>query len=262
MEKLPEINRIADGVYLINEFDGANCYLAVGREKALLIDCGTGVCDLNAAVRRVTDLPLTVAATHGHVDHIGGAGQFDGVFVRREDCRALNRIQTAVPLRKLFAATSGGMKQRGAGAKDVRRYPGGARLIPFDGFRADLGGKTVEARHTPGHTRGSVAFVDHEDKIVFSGDNVCDALWLHLPGAASVERWLPSARWLYEMSGRYRVFWGHRTPELDREYIGQVVRWGEEILSSNKRNTRLPRFARWPDRPDGILYRTDNIFDE
>ena len=262
MEKLPEINRIADGVYLINEFDGANCYLAVGREKALLIDCGTGVCDLNAAVRRVTDLPLTVAATHGHVDlglRLFASGDDSA---RREDCRALNRIQTAVPLRKLFAATSGGMKQRGAGAKDVRRYPRRARLIPFDGFRADLGGKTVEARHTPGHTLGSVAFVDHEDKIVFSGDNVCDALWLHLPGAASVERWLPSARWLYEMSGRYRVFWGHRTPELDREYIGQVVRWGEEILSSNKRNTRLPRFARWPDRPDGILYRTDNIFDD
>ena len=30
----------------------------------------------------------------------------------------------------------------------------------------DLGGKTVRVRHTPGHSHGSVAFIDEQDKII------------------------------------------------------------------------------------------------
>lgn len=69
------VTELAENVYLLNEFDGTNCYLVVGCEKALLIDCGTGFCDIRGAAEKLTDLPITLAATHGHGDHIGGAGQ-------------------------------------------------------------------------------------------------------------------------------------------------------------------------------------------
>ncbi|MBO4342870.1 MAG: MBL fold metallo-hydrolase [Clostridia bacterium] len=259
-EKTPEIRPIAGGVYLINEFDGTNCYLLAGSSKALLIDCGTGLCNYTAAVRSVTDLPFTVAATHGHVDHIGGAGQFDEVFVHRLDCRLFNRAQASVFLRRLFTLGNAAVKAHGIGPRDAGRYPRKANLTPFDDFSVDLGGKTVTAHLTPGHTKGSVAFIDEEDKLIFSGDNVCDALWLHLPGCTSVEEWLPSARWLYEKSADYRIFWGHRTPELTREYIAAVIGWGEEILQSRARNTILPLIKQYPPQSDGILYRTDRIF--
>ena len=71
------VTELAENVYLLNEFDGTNCYLVVGSEKALLIDCGTGFCDIRGAAEKLTDLPITLAATHGHGDHIGGAGQFE-----------------------------------------------------------------------------------------------------------------------------------------------------------------------------------------
>lgn len=71
------VTKLAENVYLLNEFDGTNCYLVVGSEKALLIDCGTGFCDIRGAAEKLTDLPIILAATHGHGDHIGGAGQFE-----------------------------------------------------------------------------------------------------------------------------------------------------------------------------------------
>ena len=57
------VTKLAENVYLLNEFDGTNCYLVVGSEKALLIDCGTGFCDIRGAAEKLTDLPIILAAT-------------------------------------------------------------------------------------------------------------------------------------------------------------------------------------------------------
>ena len=83
---------------------------------------------------------------------------------------------------------------------------------------------------------------------------------MQLPGVTSIEEWLPSARWLYGMSEDYRIFWGHRVPQLERGYIAQVIAWGEEILAKSRGNTKLPRIKQYPNRPDGIIYRTDKVF--
>ena len=48
------VTKLAENVYLLNEFDGTNCYLVVGSEKALLIDCGTGFCDIRDAAEKPT----------------------------------------------------------------------------------------------------------------------------------------------------------------------------------------------------------------
>ena len=233
------VTKLAENVYLLNEFDGTNCYLVVGSEKALLIDCGTGFCDIRGAAEKLTDLPIILAATHGHGDHIGGAGQF----------------------RKAFLASNAPVKSHGFKTSDVKPGKYKTKIIPMDdGHIFDLGGKTVRVRHTPGHSHGSVAFIDEQDKIIFSGDNVCDALWMQLPGVTSIEEWLPSAQWLYDMSADYRIFWGHRVPQLEREYIAQVITWGKEIMAKSRSNSKLPKITQYPNRPDGIIYRTDRVF--
>jgi glyoxylase-like metal-dependent hydrolase (beta-lactamase superfamily II) len=249
--------QLTHGVYLLNEYDSSNCYLVIGEEKALLIDCGLGFCDLKGEVEKLCDKPLTVVATHGHVDHIGGAGQFGRVYIHPLDTALLNRIQTGVFLRKLFLSMSDAVKKNGFTKKDIIRYPKPEFLPAEDGYTFDLGGRMVTVHHTPGHTRGSIALVLNEDKFVFSGDNVCDALWMHLPGATTLEEWLPGAKWLYEISKTHRVFWGHRVPELKTQYIAQVIHWGEEILKN--KNSLLPKTKQFPKQSDGILYKTNKI---
>lgn len=259
MTKEIPVKQICDHVYLLNEFDGTNCYLVVGTEKALLIDCGTGFCDLRGACEQITSLPIIAVATHGHVDHMGGAGQFEEIYVHRDDCKLLNRLQITIPFRKAFLNSNDAIKANGFTDEDVLKPKYKTKLIPInDGYEFHLGDKTISVKHTPGHTVGSIALIDESDKIVFSGDNVCDALWMHLPGAASLEEWLPSAKWLYHMSKEYRIFWGHRTPELTTEYIATVIGWGEEILRANK-NSLFPKTRQYPPQADGIIYKTNKI---
>lgn len=57
-------------------WEETHAYLLTGTKQALLIDTGLGVCDLFSAVRSLTSLPVTVALTHAHWDHIGGCNAF------------------------------------------------------------------------------------------------------------------------------------------------------------------------------------------
>lgn len=261
MNSVPPVTELMKDVYLINEFDGTNCYLVTGSDHALLIDCGTGFCDIRSAVENVTNLPVVLVATHGHVDHIGGAGQFEEMYIHRADTALINRIQKSVPARRIFTAGNEAVKRNGFGAKNVKKDEYKTKWIPIDGGHVfDLGNKEIIAVHTPGHTKGSIALVDKKDRAVFSGDNVCDALWLHLPGRTSVEEWLPSAEWLLEASRENKVYWGHRVPMLTSEYISKVVGWGREILQMHTKNSLLPVTAQYPEQIDGILYKTNTVF--
>ncbi len=58
---------------------GEIMYLCVGTHTAVLIDTGVGIGDLAGLVRSLTDKPVTVLLTHGHVDHAMGAGAFADV---------------------------------------------------------------------------------------------------------------------------------------------------------------------------------------
>ena len=64
-------------------------YLVTGHERALLVDTGYGVGDLAAFVASLTELPLTVVLTHGHVDHAFGASQFADVRMHPADLPVL-----------------------------------------------------------------------------------------------------------------------------------------------------------------------------
>ena len=59
--------------------------LLVGEHHALLFDTGYGFDDLHGLVRRITNLPLYVVNSHGHVDHAAGNWQFGEVFIHPAD---------------------------------------------------------------------------------------------------------------------------------------------------------------------------------
>ena len=70
-------------------WEETHAYLLAGTKRALLIDTGLGVCDLFSAVRSLTSLPVTVALTHAHWDHIGGCNESLAPWVRF--CRTVSR---------------------------------------------------------------------------------------------------------------------------------------------------------------------------
>ena len=69
--KETRIERIADGLWALDDAHQGSLYLIEGNERALLIDAGMGAEPLLPVLRTLTDKPIVLALTHAHVDHSG-----------------------------------------------------------------------------------------------------------------------------------------------------------------------------------------------
>ena len=70
--------KVNDRITAIISFTGEIMYLVNGSERSLLIDTCVGAGNLRDFVERLTETPLPVLLTHGHIDHAMGAPEFTG----------------------------------------------------------------------------------------------------------------------------------------------------------------------------------------
>ena len=90
------VTRIGEHTWLIEEYDGkvkVYMYLLSGNREAVLIDTGMGMIPLKEIAASLTDLPVKVLLTHGHIDHIGGTGAFGEDVYKRQDMIPSSRPQ-------------------------------------------------------------------------------------------------------------------------------------------------------------------------
>jgi glyoxylase-like metal-dependent hydrolase (beta-lactamase superfamily II) len=195
-------------VVRISDRLGVLMHLVIGRERAVLIDSGFGVGDLRTFLGSLTDRPLTVLLTHGHVDHAFGAGWFTDVRMHPADREVLetHRIPSAEVVATAVA--------EGRPIADPPRPESFGALSAEESF--DLGGLTVHALAAPGHTPGSVAFLIDEERMLLTGDAANQRTFLFLPEASSVVAYQESmARLRAETAGRYdRVLVSHGSGEV------------------------------------------------
>lgn len=131
---------VGTGKMMYNE----SIYLVEGNDRAMLIDAGTKVNDLDKIVASITKKPVMLVATHLHPDHTGSAvNYFNEIYINPADT-----VQIA-----LF----------------MPDYKGQVRFLK-DGESIDLGGRTIEVVFTPAHTPGSTTFIDEVAGYGFSGD--------------------------------------------------------------------------------------------
>ena len=151
------------------------CYLLCGAEKALLIDTGIGFTDLKPTIDTLTDLPVVVANTNAHFDHIGGNHRFDEIWYHKEEQRVFALHTSGDYLYSLLAETVPKLMLLFLKPSLHRRLPpspAGNYHYFEDGHIFHLGGRDVEVVHTPGHTPGSVCFLERSTGMLFSGDSV------------------------------------------------------------------------------------------
>lgn len=215
----PIVAEIANKVYCINEFGLDAMFLIVGAERALLVDTGTGLFKLPALIKRLTDKPCDVALTHGHVDHAGGIGWFQRIYLHPEDFAAAAGVTPES--RRGYAAGLLGMADGlfDRRADDVVVFENIPEMLPLtEGHVFDLGGRRVQVYETPGHTPGGLSFLIEDARILLSGD-ACNPNTLMFPfrpdGSraphASIEGLLETARKIESLS-----------PLYDRNYNGHV----------------------------------------
>jgi len=152
-------------------------YLVAGRERAVLLDTGTGIAPIAPVARGLTDRPISVVLTHSHFDHVGGAHAFERVAIHPAGLARLRAGRSAESLRGYVEHTrtliEASARMRALDAQglnvlhpeqivrplppgfDPNRYaiaPLDATETLADGDRLDLGGRVLEVIHTPGHS--------------------------------------------------------------------------------------------------------------
>lgn len=182
-----DIVEAAPGVYAFLEpqqFQEAVSYLIVGTRQALLFDTGLGMVPLRPLVERLTRLPVTVLNSHTHYDHVGGNWEFDRILAVETPYTRAN--MAGFPHGELATEVAADAFCRGAPAGlDTAAYrtrPWSATATVRDGDRIDLGGRTLEVLHVPGHTPDATALLDRANGLLFTGDSYYDGpIWLFVP---------------------------------------------------------------------------------
>jgi len=235
-------HRIAPDMIHIEDPMGVYASLIIGKDRALLFDTAYGIGNLKEHVARLTNLPLTVVNSHGHVDHLCGNYHFDQVYIHQEDM-ALAGEHASVQMRQgsLKQAKEKGMLPEGFD-EDAYRMKGPGNLVPVEeGHCFDLGGLSLEVISVPGHTQGSIGLLCSEKGLMLLGDAANPFLFLFLPESGSVKQYLET---LYKIKALdfERFIISHFPAPLSKEKIDNYIRCAENIDLAKSKPFEFPPF--------------------
>ena len=208
--------RLPNGVTEITDLSGVHCFLVEGRDKALLIDTMTGLRGLPAFVATLTDLPVEVALTHGHMDHAGGVFEFGRCYIHPADIPMLDG--RTLPARVGYVR---GPLPPGEAPEASAFVPDGpVEFVPLKaGDKLDLGGRALEVLHVPGHTRGSLCYLDTASGDFFAGDACNNNTLLMMDVSATIEEYLEALLALKARQGDIRRFYLFHGPRLQDQSV-------------------------------------------
>lgn len=242
---------IDDGTFRIEDPFGDYLYLVLGTERAALIDTGIGWLKLSDFVRTLTELPVSVLHTHGHLDHIGGDGGFRDIYLHPADAEVFAEHRGAGYRGKIrVLAEALGVNCTEDVLEQMIHLPEFSVTESLkEGDAISLGGRSLKVIETPGHTGGSVCFLDEARGQLFSGDTVCHlGVMLSFPCSASVETFAASIRKLKSIPGIREIYPGHHLAPVDTGYFDQYLACAECVLehpeSGEKENSPFGGFYR------------------
>lgn len=180
-----DVYRLPKDVFAICEpqhFQEVNAYLIIGQDRSLLLDTGMGICDIKAVVKELYQGEIIVVNSHFHFDHIGNNYKFDEIHIF-DDPYAKAIVKTGLAKEELGNQLDEEMflfdYPKGFEPDKFKILPYKAKLI-HDGHRFDLGNRSLEVIHTPGHSNDSIMLFDDKNKILFTGDTFyLGALYAH-----------------------------------------------------------------------------------
>ena len=161
--------KITDIITRIRMPGNVFAYIAEGTERAAVIDTGFGLGPFREyAEERLQGKPYDLILTHGHLDHAGGAAQFDQVYMNLRDLEVA-RAHTEKKLRAGFMKGSG-LEFEDSDLADQK----GEGYTPLQyGQTFDLGNEVLEIVNLGGHTPGSIGILFTEERILLAGDACC-----------------------------------------------------------------------------------------
>ena len=205
-----------DRTWIIDNM-GVRCFLLAGEESALLIDCGMTLKNVAGIVQELTDLPFRLLITHADADHIGDIASFDHFYMHPAEAA-------------FFYHPSGPFSEKAA-ARAGKDYE-----AVWEGDRIELGNRTLEIIHIPGHTPGSIGVLDLKNRTLYAGDPVQQNGQIYMFGGhREMHTYIKALRRLEKMNGRFDyIIPSHADYPLDSGLIGKLADAAEEIQAGKR----------------------------
>ncbi|MCD7884741.1 MAG: MBL fold metallo-hydrolase [Lachnospiraceae bacterium] len=278
MKEFYRAEKVTNAITAIWSRSGEIMYFVEGENRAVLIDTCLGVRGLRALVETLTDKPVMVLLTHGHMDHAMGAPEFQDVYMNPAD-RDVYLAHSNLEVRKGYIiANIGGMEPW---IDDDNRFISGESDYFKDlkeNMIFDLGGLTVEVYSLPGHTKGTMVMLIPEERLLITGDACNNSVFLFDEFSLSVEEYRSNLLRVDRLlEGRYnRTFMMHHVMQASKDLLKNVISVCDDIMTGRADDIEFTfmggtyyvakkaneRFEREDNKEGNIVYNRQKIFKE
>lgn len=220
------VTQIDADTFAISEFghwEKVHSFLLIGHEKAALIDTGLGIDRIKRMTDRLTDLPIVVLTTHVHWDHIGSHDQFEQIYVHEAEEDWLVSGIKGLGIEQIRKDISRDITRPVPDTFDPLNfmpYQGKPAGLLHDGDVIELGGRSLNVYHTPGHSPGHIALYDAGRGYLFTGDLLYDEtpVYAYYPTTDPADL-VNSLERISNIAGVKRIFGSHNSIGLDPDWL-------------------------------------------
>ena len=209
-----DIMQLNENTYRVED-DRVRFFILEGTEKALMIDTGMNNPNAIDAAKKVTDKPVELLNTHADRDHISGNGFFEKMYMSPAE------------------------------EENYRECGGKGTIIPIkEGDVIDLGNRPLEIIDIPGHTPGSVAILDINNRILISGDSVQAGIIFMFGKYRNMETYIESLKKLRKYEGRFDVIYPSHGPfPVYPDITQKLIEGAQSVLSGEVEAKEMDLFG-------------------
>ena len=222
----------------LNPFIRCNIWHVRGRDRDLIVDTGSGLSPLRGAIADLVARPLAAVATHIHYDHVGGLHEFDERMMHHLEAPRMNPYREFHPLRAsdfpesfrpYLPADSTGAGDLLLDARPAENWAADDYAITSttptrrltEGDVVDLGNRSFEVMHLPGHSPGSIGLWEPRTGILFSGDAIYDGPLFDMLPDSSIRNYIATMKRLRSLP--VTIVHGGHEPSFGRERMVAII---------------------------------------